>query len=585
MASAGNFSFIKHIPFTLTKLFKRTKNKDEKKKIQTHCGCFSAFKRLVGKKKKTSSAESENMPQPCMCEEEVKYTSTICIQEEEKIEALLPCQSEQEIGNDSICVQEEEKIEAPIPCQSEQEICDNSICIQEEEKMEAPIPCQSEQEIGNNSTCIQEEKTETSIPCQAEQVISNDSICIKEEQKCDPSKKVAKKRKKKKKQTKMVEPEKNTQPCSNEEEGNKISTECIIKEETNEVSPSFEAEQNRSDSFTPYTKEEQEAKPDFPSCTNEKNNNEPSTMCLMEENTKKKKKRKKKQTQNTKVETEVKHEASNLRKGEEKKYAWKQRKGEEKKYASTTSTKVQETNQNCPKKQETNQNCPKKQETNQNCPKKQETNQTCPKKQETNQNCPKKQETNQGSTLCQKAEKPRNNNWIPELNLTQQHKMELKSNAWLDDIIIDAAQNLLQKQFGCEGLQSCIFSQLEFSPVYGPSVQIHYDSQRHHWLTSCFKEKQVEIADSIKTRVLPHNIRQQIQYCYRELVRDPASTIKVLDVDQQPNGYDCGVYAIANAYEFLSNGNPICKYNHKEMRSHLIRCLESGEISAFPKRS
>uniref|UniRef100_A0A1B8Y0V9 Ubiquitin-like protease family profile domain-containing protein n=1 Tax=Xenopus tropicalis TaxID=8364 RepID=A0A1B8Y0V9_XENTR len=508
MASAGNFSFIKLIPYTLNKLFNRTKKKDEKK-IQKHCGCFSALNRLIGKKKKSSSAESEYMPQPCMCEEEVKYTSTTSIQEEEKIEALLPCQTEQEIGNDSICIQEEEKIEAPIPCQEEQEICDNSICIQEEEKMEAPIPCQSEQEIGNNSTCIHEEKIETSIPCQAEQVISNDSICVKEEQKCDPSKKVAKKRKKKKKQTKMVEPEKNTQPCSNEEEGNKISTECTIKEETNEVSPSFEAEQNR--------KEEQEAKPDFPSFTNEKNNNEPSTMCLEEENTKKKKKRKKKKTQNTKVETEEKHEASNLRKEEEKKYA------------STTSTQVQETNQNCPKKQE----------------------------------------TNKGSTLCQKAEKPRNNNWIPELNLTQQHKMELKSNAWLDDIIIDAAQNLLQKQFGCEGLQSCIFSQLEFSPVYGPSVQIHYDSQRHHWLTSCFKAKQVEIADSLKTRVLPQNMKQQIQYCYRELVKDPASTIKVLDVDQQPNGYDCGVYAIANAYEFLSNGNPMCKPTLTYLSTHI----------------
>uniref|UniRef100_A0A1B8Y0U2 Ubiquitin-like protease family profile domain-containing protein n=1 Tax=Xenopus tropicalis TaxID=8364 RepID=A0A1B8Y0U2_XENTR len=511
MASAGNFSFIKFIPYTFTKLFTRTKKKDEKK-IQKHCGCFSALNRLIGKKKKNSSAESEYVPQPCMCEEEVKYTSTTSIQEEEKIEAPIPCQTEQEIGNDSACIQEEEnieapipckteqekgndsaciqeeeKIEAPIPCQEKQEICDNSICVQEEEKMEAPIPCQSEQEISNNSTCINEE-----------QVISNDSICVKEEQKCDPSKKVAKKRRKKKKQTKMVEPEKNTQPCSNEEEGNKISTECTVKEETNEVSPSFEAEQNR--------KEEQEAKPDFPSFTNEKNNNEPSTMCLMEENTKMKKKRKKK-TQNTKVETEEKHEASNLRKEEEKKYA------------STTSTQVQETNQNCPKKKE----------------------------------------TNKGSTLCQKAEKPRNNNWIPELNLTQQHKMELRSNAWLDDIIIDAAQNLLQKQFGCEGLQSCIFSQLEFSPVYGPSVQIHYDSQRHHWLTSCFKAKQVEIADSLKTRVLPQNMKQQIQYCYRELVKDPASTIKVLDVDQQPNGYDCGVYAIANAYEFLSNGNPMCK--------------------------
>ncbi|OCT76408.1 hypothetical protein XELAEV_18031608mg [Xenopus laevis] len=94
----------------------------------------------------------------------------------------------------------------------------------------------------------------------------------------------------------------------------------------------------------------------------------------------------------------------------------------------------------------------------------------------------------------------RSDDWIPELNLTQQHKMALRGGEFLDDKIIDIAQSLLKFQFEAEGLQSCLISQFGFNPVKRPSVQTHYNNVENHWLTSCFKMHPVDIADSAETK-------------------------------------------------------------------------------------
>ncbi|OCT61563.1 hypothetical protein XELAEV_18047590mg [Xenopus laevis] len=132
----------------------------------------------------------------------------------------------------------------------------------------------------------------------------------------------------------------------------------------------------------------------------------------------------------------------------------------------------------------------------------------------------------------------RTGDWIPELNLTQQHKMALD-----DHKIINAAQSLLKIHFEeTEGLQN--------------SAEI-----KHHCTS----------------------LRRQINECYSALVCDPEGTMEILDVDEQVNTYDCGVYVIANAFEFLSGRNPICKYNHNKTRRHLICCFNIRKFTAFPK--
>lgn len=64
--------------------------------------------------------------------------------------------------------------------------------------------------------------------------------------------------------------------------------------------------------------------------------------------------------------------------------------------------------------------------------------------------------------------------------------------------------------------------------------------------------------------------------------------LKILENQQQNNGYDCGLFAIANLVEFCFND---ATYSYKnefvlnKMREHLIHCLERGEFSKFPQET
>lgn len=67
------------------------------------------------------------------------------------------------------------------------------------------------------------------------------------------------------------------------------------------------------------------------------------------------------------------------------------------------------------------------------------------------------------------------------------------------------------------------------------------------------------------------------------------SQIRLLfqDVQKQNGSSDCGLFAIAFATAVVLGIKPEeCLFDQKMMRSHLIRCLESKEMTAFPlKRS
>ena len=59
-----------------------------------------------------------------------------------------------------------------------------------------------------------------------------------------------------------------------------------------------------------------------------------------------------------------------------------------------------------------------------------------------------------------------------------------------------------------------------------------------------------------------------------------ALQVKIPRVQQQPNSYDCGLFAIANVVEFCfspDSFNPRIIYDVSKMRQHLIECLENGK--------
>ena len=92
------------------------------------------------------------------------------------------------------------------------------------------------------------------------------------------------------------------------------------------------------------------------------------------------------------------------------------------------------------------------------------------------------------------------------------------------------------------------------------------------------------VADSLSNGSLSRSIQDQLSQKYSCLAVDGILPVYLLPVRQQDNSVDCGVYAIANAIEFVvDNGNPMANYDIAVMRSHLIQCLESGELHPFPK--
>jgi len=68
----------------------------------------------------------------------------------------------------------------------------------------------------------------------------------------------------------------------------------------------------------------------------------------------------------------------------------------------------------------------------------------------------------------------------------------------------------------------------------------------------------------------------------------PASLhyVTVVECAQQPNGNDCGVFAAAFVFEWVTlaiDANLSVKFNIPLMRAHLAQCLEKETVLPFPK--
>lgn len=62
--------------------------------------------------------------------------------------------------------------------------------------------------------------------------------------------------------------------------------------------------------------------------------------------------------------------------------------------------------------------------------------------------------------------------------------------------------------------------------------------------------------------------------------------IRRMNVQQQIGGRDCGCFAVAFATEVCHGRNPCdASLDQGQMRVHLYKCLQRGEITAFPRTS
>ena len=174
--------------------------------------------------------------------------------------------------------------------------------------------------------------------------------------------------------------------------------------------------------------------------------------------------------------------------------------------------------------------------------------------------------------------------WVqcPLYSLTLEDKKDIMAlTGWLSDSIITAAQRLMSSTVS--GLEPPVLQQtLSFQRHTGEFVQILHVGNCHWCVVSNMgcEEGVVHVYDSSYTRESAVTLRVIASLLY---VTGPKMVVKVMNTQRQCNGSDCGVFAIANAYELCCGFDPCkAKFDHKPFRQHLAKCMETQHMSRFP---
>jgi len=160
---------------------------------------------------------------------------------------------------------------------------------------------------------------------------------------------------------------------------------------------------------------------------------------------------------------------------------------------------------------------------------------------------------------------------------------------WLTDIHMDNFHRLLASCSDYRPVETWRIQCLHtIEPVLQDKkhIQILHSSSSlsdGHWVCSYYDKKKIFIYDSLNNKTL-HKHHEQFLKRLFPTYNFEKNPVKFPTVQQQPNYSDCGVFAIAFAISLLFDIKPDkVKYEHKLMRSHLIKILETNIIEHFPQ--
>ncbi|PFX15513.1 hypothetical protein AWC38_SpisGene20263 [Stylophora pistillata] len=113
--------------------------------------------------------------------------------------------------------------------------------------------------------------------------------------------------------------------------------------------------------------------------------------------------------------------------------------------------------------------------------------------------------------------------------------------------------------------------------------QVERDTIKQAKGINFFKHRAGRIGYVIVLDSMMSPISQELQELAENLVGGNLKGVRNVNVQQQQNGSDCGVFSIAFATCLVYGQNPLTvTFNISKMRSHLIRCLQSGIMDLFP---
>ena len=66
---------------------------------------------------------------------------------------------------------------------------------------------------------------------------------------------------------------------------------------------------------------------------------------------------------------------------------------------------------------------------------------------------------------------------------------------------------------------------------------------------------------------------------------DEEFIVKLMPVQHETNGNDCGLFSFAFATDFAEGIDPTKRnYEEKALRSHLLQCFRNNEANQFPQK-
>ena len=156
-----------------------------------------------------------------------------------------------------------------------------------------------------------------------------------------------------------------------------------------------------------------------------------------------------------------------------------------------------------------------------------------------------------------------------------------------------SAQKLLQRQVGgsIAGWQStqCWKRTKKFDvlPYHSPFIQI-LNIENRHWVTVSniltlgkHSNDKVYLFDSMRPSKVAPILKEQLCSFIKPGVDE--LDIMIVDVQQQNNSYDCGLFALAYATELAFGYDPATfLWDQPSMRKYLLLCFEAGEMKRFP---
>ena len=158
----------------------------------------------------------------------------------------------------------------------------------------------------------------------------------------------------------------------------------------------------------------------------------------------------------------------------------------------------------------------------------------------------------------------------------------LQTTDLLNDRHINFGQKLLRSQFeGTEGLINTLFQSKIPTNKITTGLQIIHD-RNNHWIVASTINSDagcIQIFDSVY-KVLNEATKKTVANLFS--LSDNAH-FKVMKIQKQLGGYNCGVFALAIALSILLNINPEgIFYRQQDMRRHLLECFEKKEMTMFP---